>query len=360
MLDVDIGQRLGAFQLEAAFTSAAPVVALFGRSGSGKTSIVNAIAGVTRPDRGRIVVDGEVFFDAASGIFAKPEARRVGYVFQDGLLFPHMSVERNLFYGSHHGSSAAIDPDRVITLLGLKHLLARKPANLSGGEKQRVAFGRALLANPRLLLLDEPLAALDSQRKSEILQYIELLRDEFRIPIVLVSHSMEEVARLADTMVLLSDGRVVAVGGVEELMARMDLKPITGRYEGGAVIETVVASHHAAYDLTELAFDGGCIHAPGVDALIGERVRVRVRARDVSLALSRPEDVSVLNILEGTVAELREESGPIVDVRVQVGAATLIARITRQSVDRLRIQPGLRVFAMVKAISLDRHSVGYA
>lgn len=363
MLEVSICQQLGRFKLDVAFQSDARVIALFGRSGSGKSSVLNAIAGITRPDEGRIGLNGEVFHDTERRIFARPEARHIGYVFQDGLLFPHLSVERNLFYGAK-ATQNGIAPDRVINLLGLSALLARKPASLSGGEKQRVAIGRALLSTPRLLLLDEPLAALDAPRKAEILQYIELLRDEFRIPIVLVSHAMEEVARLADTLVLMDEGRVVASGSVESLMGRLDLHPFTGRHEAGAIIETVVGAHDEAADITTLKFAGGQLYAPGVASLPGERVRVRIRARDVALALTEPHDISMLNILPGTITALREDAGATMDVQIQLGAgegdAKLIARITRHSASRLALKPGMRIFALVKAISLDRRSVGYA
>ncbi len=362
MLEVDVQQRLGDFVLRAKFASDAPVVALFGRSGAGKSSVVNLLAGIAKADRGRIALNGEVLLDTAHGINVPPEARRIGYVFQDGMLFPHLSVRRNLAYGEKlvTAGDRYIDRDKVITLLGLEHLLERKPVNLSGGEKQRVAIGRALLRSPRLLLLDEPLASLDSTRKGEILQYIELLRDEFRIPIVFVSHAVEEVTRLADEIVLLDRGQVTATGSVEAIMGRLDLKPLTGRYEAGAVIEAVVASHDIANDLVTLAFNGGSFIVPGVGALIGERVRLRVRARDVSIATSKPSGISILNTLPGTVIEIGDESGPIVDVRIRIGEAVLIARITRYSSRQLSLVVGLPVFALVKAISLDRHSVGFA
>jgi len=362
MFSVDIAQRLGAFQLDVAFQSAAPITALFGRSGAGKTSVINAIAGISRPERGRIEIGGRLLMDSAAGLWVQPERRRIGYVFQEGLLFPHLDVRRNLFYGKNLAPHEEhyVQPEQVIRLLGLNSLLDRKPANLSGGEKQRVAIGRALLTSPRLLLLDEPLASLDGARKSEILHYIELLRDEFHVPILFVSHAVDEVTRLADHIVLLADGKVAAHGSVENVMARMDLKPLTGRYERGAVLETVVAGHDTVYDLSRLEFEGGELLVPHVDALVGERVRVRIRARDVSLALTRPSNVSLMNVLPAEVAEVSLESGPVVDVRLMIGSASLLARVTRQSIDRLGIRPGIKLFAMVKAISLDRHSVGYA
>ncbi len=356
MLTVDIEQHLGDFTLKAAFESTVPVVALFGRSGSGKTSIVNAIAGVSKPERGSIVFAGEPLFDSARGVWIPPEKRRIGYVFQDGLLFPHLSVEANLFYGSRDKQGG----DKIIELLGLGALLQRRPAALSGGEKQRVAIGRALLSQPRLLLLDEPLASLDGERKSEILDYIETLRGELRIPMVLVSHALDEVVRLADAMVLIDAGGVKAAGSVDEILGRLDLMPYTGRYEAGAVIETRVQDHDARYELTRLSFQGGELTVPRLTAQTGERVRVRIRARDVSLATQAPQGISINNILAGTLVEIRDEPGAIVDVRVAVGEAVLIARLTRQSLDRLALQPGQPVYALVKAISMDRHSVGYA
>src|SRR5437016_4715766 len=257
MIDVDIEQRRGPFRLEVAFRADAPVVGLFGRSGSGKSTLVNALAGIDRPVRGRIAINGATLFDSSTGIDVPPERRRLGYVFQEGLLFPHMSVEANLFYGLRRTSpdKRAIEPRKVLDLLGLDSLLHRRPATLSGGEKQRVAIGRALLAQPRLLLMDEPLASLDIPRRNEVLQYVELLRDELAIPIVYVSHSVAEITRLADTVVLLSDGKAIAVGDVDEVMTRLDLRPQTGRYEAGAVIDTIVTAHDSAYELSTLHFD---------------------------------------------------------------------------------------------------------
>ena len=361
-LEVDVERRVGRFRLAARFVAPGHVTALFGRSGAGKTTLVNLLAGLLSPERGRIVVDGETLFDAEQGIDVPAYRRRVGYVFQEGRLFPHLSVRGNLRYGAWFARSDGADARfaHLVELLGLAHLLERRPATLSGGEKQRVAIGRALLANPRLLLLDEPLAALDSPRKSEVLGYIDRLREELRIPIVYVSHAIEEVVRVADTLVLLSDGACVAVGSVEEVMRRLELRRIVGRFEGGAVIEATVADYDPAMGLTRLAFAGGELLVPDADALIGERVRVRVRARDVSLALMPPPDASFLNVLAGCVEEISAEPGALVEVRVAIGAAHLIARITRASAQRLDLAPGKPVHALVKAVSLDRHSIGFA
>src|SRR5438552_2964545 len=244
---------VGDLRLEVAFQADAPIVGLFGRSGAGKTSLVNTLAGIARPLRGRIVVNSETLFDSERGVDLPPERRRLGYVFQDDLLFPHLNVAANLLYGYRRAPASAriIDPEHIIELLGLRSLLHRLPDALSGGEKQRIAIGRALLAQPRLLLMDEPLASLDVARRDEVLRYIELLRDDLAIPIVYVSHSVAEITRLADTVVILSDGKAIAVGDVDEVMGRLDLRPQTGRYEAGAVIDTVVAGHDTEYGLTQ-------------------------------------------------------------------------------------------------------------
>ena len=362
MLEVDVAVPRGKFRLEAAFTSDAPIVALFGRSGSGKTTLVNAIAGIVRPERGRIVIGERVLFDSARGVDLVPEKRRVGYVFQDALLFPHLSVRANLAYGEGltPPGERFVDGERVLALLGIRELLDRNPASLSGGEKQRVAIGRALMASPRILLLDEPLASLDGARKAEILAYIELLRDELRLPMVYVSHALEEVTRLADRVVVIAEGRVIAEGPAALALSRADMGALTGRFDEGAVIDARVATHDAGFELTTLAFAGGELVVPNVDALPGEPVRVRVRARDVSLALARPSGITIQNVLEGNVVSIGHEFGAIVDVNLRIGETGITARITRKAASDLALAPGSRVFAMVKAVSIDRRSVGFA
>ena len=356
-LTVDIEHKLGAFQLKTAFEAGEGVTALFGRSGAGKTSVVNAIAGILRPDRGRIVINGESVFDSERGIDVPTPRRRIGYVFQEGRLFPHLNVRQNLRYAAlfSRGTSPS-EFSHVVELLGLKGLLDRRPGNLSGGEKQRVAIGRALLSSPRLLLLDEPLASLDTHRKGEVLQYIELMRDEIKIPIVYVSHAVEEVVRLADTVVLVSACEVAAAGAAEEVMGRSGLG--ASAFEGGAVIDAKVIEQDMQQDLATLAFDGGTLTITNVDALIGEPVRVHIRARDVSIALKRPEAISIQNILAGTVREVGSERGGAVDVAIAVGGVLLRARVTQRAVDQLGLAPGLAVHALVKAVSLARAGSG--
>jgi molybdate transport system ATP-binding protein len=359
-IEIDVEHRLGSFHLRVAFQSEGGVTALFGRSGAGTSSIVNIISGLMRPERGRAVVDGQVLFDSRQGIDLPARRRRVGCVFQEGRLLPHLTVRQNLLYGHFftHRSERYVDFAQVVELLGLENLLHRRPGKLSGGEKQRVAIGRALLASPRIFLMDEPLASLDSSRKGEILYYIERLREEVRVPILYVSHAIEEVARLADTMVVLANGNAIACGEVEEVMARLELHPFTGRYEGGAVIDATVVAYDADFDLTTLRFPGGELYAPNVQALIGEPVRVRIRARDVSISLSPPQDSSILNVLRGRLAEIREEEGAIADVRIDVAGVPLIARVTKRSIERLELKVGQEVYALVKAVSLDRYSLG--
>ena len=362
MIDVDIEEFRGSFHLDVAFSADAPVLGLFGRSGSGKTTLINAIAGIGKPSRGTIKVNDHVLFDAKRRIDLPPERRRIGYVFQDALLFPHLDVESNLLYGQRRRAAAerVIDERHIVDLLGLGALLRRRPNTLSGGERHRVAIGRALLAQPRILLMDEPLAALDVPRRIEILEYVERLRDELPIPIVYVSHSVAEITRLADHVVLLSDGKCLATGDVEDVMGRLDLRPATGRYEAGSLLNARVLTHDPVDQLTTLAFDGGKLHVPQIRAAVGERVRVRIRARDVSLALRAPHDVSILNVLAGCVTSILDDAGPAVDIQIAVGEATIGARVTRRSVQALGLCVGQQVFALVKSVSLDQRSVGYA
>jgi len=355
--------RQGDFALDAD-VSAAPrgITAIFGASGSGKTTILRCIAGLTRASEARVTLDGDCWQDEAAGRFVPVHQRGCGYVFQEASLFPHLSVVRNLEYGWKRAprSGRPVDLASVVDMLGLAGLLERSPHSLSGGERQRVAIARALLAGPRLLLMDEPLASLDASRKGEILYHVERLRDELGLPIIYVSHAIDEVVRLADSMIVVSEGRTIAAGPVADLSSRLDLRPHLGRFEAGAVLEATVAEQDLAYGLTRLRFDGGALYAPDVDALPGERLRVRVRARVGSLALSAPRDASFLNVLPGTVSAIGEAKGASLDVAVSVGATTIVARITRKSVDALALAPGKPVFALVKSVAIDRHSVGYA
>lgn len=353
MLEVDLACRVGALDLDVAFSTMGGVTALFGRSGAGKTTVINAIAGLLRPDRGRVVLDGEPLLDTARGIDVPRHRRRIGYVFQDARLFPHLTVRRNLLYGSWFARGARRGSlEEVVGLLGIDHLLDRRPGRLSGGERQRVAIGRALLAAPRLLLLDEPLASLDQARKEEILPYLDRLRREAEIPILFVSHALDEVARLATSMVLLSGGRVAAMGPVGEVMARLDLGPAAADLGGGALLHLQVARRQ--HGLTVLTHPAGEIEVPELDLPTGQTVRLRVDARDVVLALgSAPlAGISIRNQLRGTVTGLGTPAHGTIEVGLDVGGEALRARITAASAEALALRPGLAVLALVKSVAL--------
>lgn len=359
-IDIDISHRLGAFALDARLSAPAGLTALFGPSGSGKTSLVNIVAGLLTPDRGRVAVDGAVLVDTERGLVVPPHRRRIGYVFQEGRLFPHLTVRQNLLYGRWFapGDSASADVDRIVDLLGIGNLLDRRPERLSGGEKQRVAIGRALLSDPRAVLMDEPLASLDEARKAEILPYIERLRDESGVPIVYVSHSLAEVARLATTLVVLAEGRVVAAGPTDRVMQRLDLLPPSAKAEAGAVLETTVESHDERFGLTALRARAGLFRVPRLDLAPGHPVRIRVRARDVMVATSPPRGLSAINVLPGRVAEIGAADGAAADIRIDCAGETLIARLTRHSIETLGLRPDLPVYAVVKSVAFDRRSVG--
>jgi len=361
MIDLRFALRLGELSLDV--DVALPprgISAIFGRSGAGKTSLINAVAGVLTPRQGHIRVGDRVFFDHAAGINLPIEARGIGYVFQDARLFPHLSVAGNLRYGLNRARGARpVEWGSVIEVLGLADLLARRPHQLSGGERQRVALGRALLRQPALLLMDEPLASLDAPRKAEVMPYIERLAQEFALPVLYVSHSIEEVTRLADHLVIVSDGRTVASGELSDIMSRPEHAPLIGRYEAGSVLDCTVLQHNDDYALTTLRFADGQLRVPRIDLDPGVAVRVRIRARDVALALSRPMDVSISNKMPGRIARITPREGPYADVSVDLGSTSLRALVTRESCDRLGLQPGTAVWAMVKSVALDSRSVGF-
>lgn len=333
------------------------VTALFGRSGCGKTTLLRCMAGLER-GTGRLAVNGETWQDAST--FVPTHRRPLGYVFQDARLFPHLDVRRNLDYGRRRAASAsAVRPsgnysaaEAVIELLGLGPLLERMPERLSGGERQRVAIARALLASPHLLLMDEPLAALDFARKQEFLPWLERLREELEIPVVYVSHAPDEVARLADHIVVIDNGRAVAQGPLTETLARIDL-PIRLGEDAGAVFEAEVAERDAEWHLARVAFPGGELWVRDNGTPVGRRVRVRILARDVSIAAVRHEDTSILNVLPATVVDHVAEDHPSqVLVQLQAGERRLLARLTRRSAQKLGLAPGREVWVQIKAVAL--------
>ncbi|MEO4046352.1 molybdenum ABC transporter ATP-binding protein [Pseudomonas sp. CAU 1711] len=332
------------------------ITALFGPSGSGKTSLLRCVAGLERPPRGRIEVNGECWQDDARQHFLAPHKRALGYVFQEASLFPHLSVRSNLEFGQKRIAAAArrIDLDQAARLLGIDHLLARDPATLSGGERQRVGIARALLTSPRLLLLDEPLAALDDKRKQEILPYLERLHDELDIPMLYVSHAADEVARLADHLVLLERGRALASGPLEQLLARLDL-PLAQGDDASSVLHARVCGHDSHYQLLELQLPNSDLrlrlpHAPLAN---GQELRLKVPARDVSLSLEPPGPSSIINRLPVRVLELVDAPQPAqVLVRLELAGQPLLARITRYSRDQLELHPGQALWAQFKAVAL--------
>lgn len=362
MIEIDVRLDRGAFALRCAFRAETGALALFGRSGSGKSTVLGLIAGLLRPDAGHVRVDGETLVDVGRGVFVPPHRRRVGVVFQDALLFPHLSVRSNLSYGRRFAKGGRpVDPDAVIAMLGIGHLLERRPAGLSGGERQRVAIGRALLSGPRLLLLDEPLAALDFERRQEIMPYVERLRDAFDWPLVYVSHAVDEVARVAREVVVLEDGAVVASGAPGEVLAPSGARGASGGFGAVSVLEATVAGHDAAYGLTALDHPAGPISVPGRVGEPGDPHRVLVRATDVALAVQRPRDVSFRTVLVGTIRGIEVDGGPTARVEIALrGRGRLVALVTRKAIDELALDAGDEVFAMVKATALDERSLAYA
>ncbi|GEP58414.1 molybdenum ABC transporter ATP-binding protein [Reyranella soli] len=351
-LEIDVDHTRGSFRISARFSAAPGLTALFGRSGSGKSTLVDIVGGLVKPDRGRVAIDGQVLVDTERNVFVPKHLRRIGYVFQDSRLFPHLSVRRNLLYGrwfNRQVGAASADLASVVDLLGIGHLLERQPASLSGGERQRVAIGRALLAHPQVLLMDEPLASLDEARRAEILPYIERLRDEAGLPILYVSHSVAEVARLATTVVILTEGKVTAVGPVADILSQAD----SG--DGGSVLDAQVARHDEPFQLTVLTSRAGELQVPRLNAPVGASVRAYIRGRDVMLSLKPPEEISALNVLAGrVVAVVPDKNGGQAEVRLDCNGDALAARLTAKSVQRLGLAPGLPVYAVIKSVSFER------
>ena len=328
------------------------VTALFGPSGSGKTTLLRCIAGLERAPGGRLDFDGELWQDGER--FVPTYRRPLGYVFQEASLFPHLTVRRNLEYGLRRvpASERRVPLDQAIDLLGIGHLLERRPERLSGGERQRVGIARALAVSPRILLMDEPLAALDLKRKQEILPYLERLHEELEIPVLYVTHSPDEVAHLADHLVVMEAGRALASGPLTETLARIDL-PIRLGEDAGVVLDAVVVERDAEWNLACVEFAGGRFWTRDSGAELGRHVRVRILARDVSLSLAAHTGTSIQNILPGTVAEIGDDSHPALAlVRLQVGASPLLARLTKRSAAGLNLRPGMALWVQVKAVAL--------
>ena len=327
------------------------VTALSGPSGCGKTTCLRAIAGLERTAGNRVEINGSIWQDG--DVFVPTHRRAIGYVFQETRLFEHLDVRRNLEFGMRRvpAASRRVSLAQAIELLGIGALMGRRPQTLSGGERQRVGMARALATSPDLLLMDEPLASLDAERKREVLPYLERLHGELAIPVLYVTHAPDEIARLADHLVLLDAGRVVAAGPAATLMTQLDL-PLAHGDTASAVLQATVTGHEPAYHLTQVAFPGGGLSLPHRGTQVGQAVRVRIQARDVSLTLQRQTDTSVLNILPALVADLADDSPGQVMVGLDLGGTRILARITRKSADALQLAPGTPVHAQVKGVAI--------
>lgn len=343
MIEIAVRKQRKNFNLDVNLKLENSITALFGPSGAGKSSILNVIAGLEQPDSGHICLGGQTLYDSATKINLPIHHRRIGYVFQDSLLFPHLTVNGNLHYGFKNG---AVSPGTVINFLGLQDLLERRPAKLSGGERQRVAIGRALLSSPQLLLMDEPLANLDMDRKREIFPYIEQLQSTFNIPVIYVSHAMEEVARLAKHIVMIKDGKVASEGD---------------RFERSSILSGKAVSYDAVYGLTTLEHPAGSISLTGHIPINEKQLRIVVRATDVTLALTPPRDISARTLLKGIISKCETDKSPTAIIHVKlVGGEDLAAALTRKAMDELKLAQGKPVWCLLKSVSIDERWIASA
>lgn len=346
----DVRLARDAFALELQFAAPARgITGILGPSGSGKTTLLRCIAGLERDCRGTVAVHGHVWQDAARCL--PPHARAVGFVFQDARLFPHLNVRRNLDYGMRRNAAGGVGFDEAVELLGLGALLDRKPAGLSAGEAQRVAIGRALLRAPSVILMDEPLANLDPERRQEVLPFLERLHAWLTLPILYVSHSIDEVVRLCDHLVLMAAGRVRGAGPVSDVLAQAELVGALGE-EFGSILDGTVRSFDAADELTEIDTAAGRFLVPGRHGAPGHSLRLRIQARDVSVALSAPADSTILNVLATVVEAVNPRAGGHVDLVLRVGEARLLSRISRRSADLLGLKSGTACYAQVKGVAV--------
>lgn len=329
------------------------VTAFFGRSGSGKTSLLRCIAGLEKPEIALLCINGTLWHDSNNNIFVSPDQRGIGYVFQEGVLFPKMTVKKNLLFGYHRTPKnlLKIDFKRVVDLLELEILLNRFPFSLSGGEKQRVAIGRALLNNPRLLLMDEPMASLDNAHKKDIFPYLENLHQNFQIPIIYITHDREEMLQFANYLVLVDQGKIIAQGPIEQVLTRLDL-PIAREDGAAAVVEAEVIEHDYHFYLTKLAFAGGVLQTSWINREKGCRLRIRILAKDVSISLRPQEKTSIINMLPAVIEEMQAHGKGRMLVRLKIGEISILSRITQKSCEILGIKAGDHVFAEVRSVAL--------
>jgi molybdate transport system ATP-binding protein len=352
MLQVQLAQHLGEFKFDVDLEIAlSGVTAIYGSSGAGKTTLLRGIAGLDRTLQGKVQIRDMVWQNESE--FMPTHLRQLAYVFQEPSLFNHLDVHNNLRYGYKRRvtSSRSQMMDTAIELLGIGHLLKRSPENLSGGEKQRVAIARAISSHPQLILMDEPLAALDARRKQEVLPFLETLHQELDIPIIYVSHSLEEVTQLADQLVLLEQGSVLANGPIEQVITQLDL-PLSHEYGIASIIETHLIDHDEQYGLSTLEFSSGQFSVPRLRKAVGSKVRIRLAAKDVSITLQQPQQTSILNIFQGVVAEVGASETPQVMLKVSVGDDMILAKLTKKSVDQLALKSGVTVFVQAKSVAV--------
>jgi molybdate transport system ATP-binding protein len=354
MIEIDVDTRLGDFQLRAKFETADGITALFGPSGSGKTSLVRIIAGLETPSVGRIRIAGQTLFDNKAGINLAPRQRRVGYVLQDAKLFPHFSVKQNLTYSQWVGGrKSEIGIDTVCQVLAIGHLLERRPVGLSGGERQRVAIGRAILSDPAVLLLDEPLSALDTKLKLEILPFLEDVRDKFTIPIIYISHSVDEVTRLADYLVVMDEGKLTACGAIEEVLGGLDIRGSGEGLEAGSLLSGICTDFDEPMGLAQIEVEGQTVSLPISAINKGVGVRLRVKANDVALALTKPAGTSIQNMLECEIATITQVGPSHIEVGLKLGGQKIRSRITRKAARDLKLVAGGKCVALLKAVALE-------
>jgi molybdate transport system ATP-binding protein len=354
MLKLNFTQRLGDLLLEVNETLPSKgITAIFGLSGAGKTSLINVISGLTQPKTGSIYLNGRALVDVERHILLPANKRRIGYVFQDARLFPHYRVKGNLKYGMADSMKAEFEA--IVELLGISHLLERYPATLSGGEKQRVAIGRALLTAPELLLMDEPLASLDLPRKRELMPYIERLSREVNIPVLYVSHSIEEIVRLAEYVLVLESGRVLASGELEDVWSSETLRPWLAQQSHSSILNVELLEHHPKYDMSALTLGRQALWVKRVNVDIGCRFRIQMNAADISLALENPRQSSIRNILQAEVADYRLDNESV-EVKLLIDNHLVWAHISRWAFDELAITKGQQIFAQIKSVSINRES----
>ena len=354
---VNIEKIVGDFQLNTEFYADIGITAIFGPSGAGKSTLVNLIAGLVKPDSGYIKILNEVIFESQQKINVPANKRGIGFVFQDARLFPHMKVESNLKYSNRFGRKGNLSSfTEIVEVLNLAQILHRLPGNLSGGEKQRVAIGRALLSNPKILILDEPLTGLDEGLKAEVIPYLEFVRDNFKIPILYISHSQSEVVRLSDRIVVLENGRILEQGKTLQILSSFSVAKKLGLRDLSSFVEAKV-SKHASDGITELDFAGSKLFLPKIDAILGSKVYLRILAKDITLAIEKPKKISALNILQGKVDEVILGNGPGAIVGIEVGGHRLTTRITQRSLNAMNLKHGQTCFAFLKTVSVATSDV---